>query len=64
MNAGIYAGFRYRFCTEVGKDMGRKIRELTVGTQLLGAVAAAQPDPDLPWKGHLDSDVRSLRSPA
>jgi hypothetical protein len=50
-NACIYAGFHYRFSTEVGKDMGRKIGELTVGTQLLGAVAAAQPNPDLPWKG-------------
>jgi PAP2 superfamily len=42
-NARIYAGFHYRFSTEVGKDMGRKIGELTVGTQLLGAVATAQP---------------------
>ena len=42
-NARIYAGFHYRFSTEVGKDMGRKIGELTVGTQLLGAVAIAQP---------------------
>jgi hypothetical protein len=44
-NARIYAGFHYRFSTEVGKDMGKKIGELTVGTQLLGAVAAAQPKP-------------------
>jgi hypothetical protein len=36
---------------QVGKDMGRKLGELTVGTQLLGVVAAAQPNPDLPWKG-------------
>lgn len=42
-NARVYAGFHYRFSTEVGKDMGRKIGELTVGTQLLGAVAAAKP---------------------
>ena len=44
-NARIYAGFHYRFSTEVGKDMGRKIGELTVGTQLLGPVALAQPKP-------------------
>jgi hypothetical protein len=44
-NARIYAGFHYRFSTEVGKDMGRKIGQLTVATQLLGAVAAAQPKP-------------------
>jgi hypothetical protein len=40
-NARIYAGFHYRFSTEAGKDMGKKIAELTVGTQLLGNVAAA-----------------------
>jgi hypothetical protein len=34
-NARIWAGFHYRFSTEVGKDMGRKIGELTVATQLL-----------------------------
>jgi hypothetical protein len=33
-NARIYAGFHYRFSTEVGKDMGKKIGELTVATQL------------------------------
>jgi hypothetical protein len=44
-NARIYAGFHYRFSTEVGKDMGKKIGQLTVATQLLGAVAAAQPKP-------------------
>jgi len=33
-NARIYAGFHYRFSTEVGKEMGRKIGELTVATQL------------------------------
>jgi PAP2 superfamily len=32
-NARIYAGFHYRFSTEVGKDMGRKVGELTL-TQL------------------------------
>jgi hypothetical protein len=42
-NARIYAGFHYRFSTEVGKEMGRKIGELAVGTQMLGAVAEAQP---------------------
>jgi PAP2 superfamily len=41
-NARIYAGFHYRFSTEVGKDMGRKIGELTVATQLLGPLALAQ----------------------
>ena len=40
--ARIYAGFHYRFSTEAGKDMGKKIAELTVSTQLLGNVAAAQ----------------------
>jgi hypothetical protein len=44
-NARIHAGFHYRFSTEVGKDMGTKIGELTVGTQLLGPVALAQPKP-------------------
>ena len=44
-NARIYAGFHYRFSTEVGKDMGRKIGELTVATQLRGAVASAQSQP-------------------
>ena len=44
-NARIYAGFHYRFSTEAGKEMGRKIGELTVGTLLLGPVAAAQPKP-------------------
>ena len=33
-NARIWAGFHYRFSTEVGKDMGRKLGELTVATQL------------------------------
>ena len=42
-NARIYAGFHYRFSTEVGKDMGKKIGELTVATQLRGTVASAQP---------------------
>jgi hypothetical protein len=44
-NARIYAGFHYRFSTEVGKDMGRKIGQLTVATQLRGPVASAQPRP-------------------
>ncbi len=44
-NARIYAGFHYRFSTEGGKDMGRKIGELTVATQLRGAVASAQLKP-------------------
>jgi hypothetical protein len=42
-NARIYAGFHYRFSTVVGQDMGRKIGELTVATQLRNAVAAARP---------------------
>ena len=33
-NARIYAGFHYRFSTEVGKEMGRKIGNLTVATKL------------------------------
>ena len=33
-NARIWAGFHYRFSTEAGKDMGRKIGELTVATLL------------------------------
>ena len=44
-NARIYAGFHYRFSTEAGKDMGRKIGELAVATQLRGAVASAQSKP-------------------
>jgi len=36
-NARIYAGFHYRFSTDVGKSMGQKIAELTVTTQLLPA---------------------------
>lgn len=42
-NARIYAGFHYRFSTEVGKDMGRKIGELTAATQLRGVEALAKP---------------------
>jgi hypothetical protein len=41
-NARIYAGFHYRFSTEAGKDMGRKIAELTVSTQMLGNVTTAK----------------------
>jgi len=41
--ARIYAGFHYRFSTEVGKDMGKKIGELTVATQLRGVEAMADP---------------------
>jgi len=33
-NARVWAGFHYRFSTEVGRDMGRKIGELTLATQL------------------------------
>jgi hypothetical protein len=42
-NARIYAGFHYRFSTEVGKDMGKKIGELTIATQLRGAEASVTP---------------------
>src|SRR5262245_47950444 len=42
--ARIYAGFHYRFSTIVGKDMGKKIGELTVATQMRRAESAsAQP---------------------
>src|SRR5258708_11220469 len=44
-NARIYAGFHYRFSAEVGKDMGKKIGQFAVATQLRGAVASAQPKP-------------------
>jgi hypothetical protein len=33
-NARIWAGFHYRFSTETGQEMGRKIGELTVATTL------------------------------
>ena len=33
-NARVWAGFHYRFSTEVGKDMGRRIGEQTLATQL------------------------------
>jgi hypothetical protein len=42
-SARIYAGFHYRFSTVVGKDMGKKIGELTVATQLRGLEASADP---------------------
>ena len=41
--ARVYAGFHYRFSIEVGKEMGKKIGELTVSTQLRGATTAAEP---------------------
>jgi hypothetical protein len=41
-SARIYAGFHYRFSTEAGKDMGKKIGDLTVATLMPGAVADAQ----------------------
>jgi hypothetical protein len=44
-NARIYAGFHYRFSTEVGKDMGKKIGELTIATQLRPMEASALPKP-------------------
>ena len=42
-SARIYAGFHYRFSTEVGRDMGRKIGDLVATTQLRGAMALAAP---------------------
>jgi hypothetical protein len=39
--ARIYAGIHYRFSTRVGEDMGRKIGELAVATQLRRADALA-----------------------
>ena len=41
-SARIYAGFHYRFSTEAGKDMGKKIGDLAVTTLMPGAVADAQ----------------------
>lgn len=42
-NARIYAGFHYRFSTEVGSAMGKKIGELAVATQLRDVEAMADP---------------------
>jgi hypothetical protein len=42
-NARIYAGFHYRFSTIVGKEMGKKIAELTIATQMRGIEATAEP---------------------
>jgi hypothetical protein len=44
-NARIYAGFHYRFSTKIGKEMGQKIGELTLATQLRGRDASAQAKP-------------------
>jgi len=41
--ARIYAGFHYRFSTVVGEEMGRKIGELTVASQLRRTQAANEP---------------------
>ena len=46
--ARIYAGVHYRFSNKVGQDMGRKIGELTLGTQIA---------PRLRQKGATDGDV-------
>ena len=43
--ARIYAGFHYRFSTQVGAEMGRKIGELTVKTQLRASEAASVAEP-------------------
>jgi hypothetical protein len=40
--ARIYAGFHYRFSNNMAQDMGRKISELTVATQLRQAVAGSR----------------------
>jgi hypothetical protein len=42
-NARIYSGFHYRFSTEVANDMGKKIAELTLATQLGRADASTPP---------------------
>jgi len=41
--ARIYAGFHYRFSTEVGQEMGRKIGELTSATQMRRVSAPTLP---------------------
>ena len=41
-SARIYAGFHYRFSTEAGKEMGKKIGDLAAATLMRGAVADAQ----------------------
>jgi hypothetical protein len=41
-SARIYAGFHYRFSTEAGKDMGKKIGGLAATTLMPGTVADAQ----------------------
>ena len=33
-NARVWAGFHYRFSTEVARDMGHRIAERTIATQL------------------------------
>ena len=40
--ARIYAGFHYRFSTKVGEEMGSRIGELTVNSQLREATASAR----------------------
>jgi PAP2 superfamily len=42
-NARIYAGFHYRFSTEVANDMGKRIAELTLATQLGRADTSTPP---------------------
>jgi hypothetical protein len=39
--ARIYAGFHYRFSTEVGREMGKKIGELTIATKMRPVAATA-----------------------
>jgi hypothetical protein len=42
-NARIYGGIHYRFSTIAAQEMGRRIAELTVKTQLRGMSASAAP---------------------
>ena len=42
-SARIYGGIHYRFSTVVGQEMGRRIAELTVKAQFLGASSSALP---------------------
>ena len=54
-SARIYAGFHYRFSTEAGKEMGKKIGDLAVTTLMPGAVADAKVKS---WLGRDDTSLR------
>ena len=43
MMGRVYGGFHYRFSGKVGQDMGKKIADLTMSTQLVGQSASATP---------------------